>query len=93
MKITIEHCGNKIAIETEDDEIAIYELVDHLYGLCVATGYHADSVAGAFMDKGCDLSEVRESRDELPDPAVQNWLSVDIEPFDGLLRDDINNKG
>ena len=57
MKITIEHYEEKFTYEGRDD-LCISELIEHLYGLCIAVGYHPESVGGAMYDKGQDVCQV-----------------------------------
>lgn len=56
MKIQIEQHGEKFTFET-DNAISAPELIDNLYGLCVAAGYHPDSITGAMYEKGYEMSE------------------------------------
>ena len=56
MKIQIEQHGEKITFETEND-VCAPELIDNLYGLCVAAGYHPDSITSAMYEKGYQMSD------------------------------------
>lgn len=56
MKIQIEHDDEKFTFETSND-LTAPELIDNLYGLCVAVGYHPDSITSAMYEKGYEMSE------------------------------------
>ena len=57
MKITIEQNGEKFTYDSGDDcSVQMSELTEKLYGLCVAAGYHPDSVGECFYDKGKDAT-------------------------------------
>jgi len=57
MKITIEHHEEKFSYETECDSMDMSELTEKLYGLCIAAGYHPDSVGECFYAKGQEMTE------------------------------------
>ena len=57
MRITIEVYGEKFTYESEHDSMVMSELTEKLYGLCVAVGYHADTVGECFYDKGLEATE------------------------------------
>ena len=57
MKITIEHYEEKFTYESEHDSMGMSELTEKLYGLCIAAGYHPDSVGECFYDKGREMTE------------------------------------
>lgn len=59
MKITIEQHNEKFTYEG-DDGLCISELIENLYRLCIAVGYHPDSVGGAMYDKGQEVSQVED---------------------------------
>ena len=57
MKITIEHYEEKFTYESKHDSMGMTDLTDKLYGLCVAAGYHPDSVGECFFEKGIEMTE------------------------------------
>jgi hypothetical protein len=57
MKITIEHHEEKFTYESNYDSIDMSELTEKLYGLCIAAGYHPDSVGECFYAKGQEMTE------------------------------------
>jgi hypothetical protein len=58
MKITIEENGENFTYDSGYDcSMQMAELTEKLYGLCVAAGYHPDSVGECFYDKGKDATE------------------------------------
>lgn len=60
MKITIEHFEEKFTYEGSDG-LSTSELIERLYGLCIAIGHHPDNVGGAMYDKGgegCQVGEI-----------------------------------
>ena len=57
MKITIEHYEEKVTYESKHDSMGMTVLTEKLYGLCVAAGYHPDSVGKCFYDKGREMTE------------------------------------
>lgn len=57
MEITIEYCGEKFTYESEYESIGMVELTEKLYGLCIAAGYHADTVGECFFEKGREATE------------------------------------
>jgi hypothetical protein len=56
MKITIEQYEEKFTYESSDDSMVMSELTEKLYGLCIAAGYHPDSVGECFYDKGQEMT-------------------------------------
>lgn len=50
MKLTLEHYGTKIAIETKHDDVNIQELEDMLRSLCLAAGYSQENVNKMFEE-------------------------------------------
>ena len=57
MKITIEHYEEKFTYESKYDSMGMSDLTEKLYGLCIAAGYHPDSVGECFYDKGREATE------------------------------------
>lgn len=56
MKITIEHYADKFTYESNYDSMGMSELTEKLYGLCIAAGYHPDTVGECFYDKGQEMT-------------------------------------
>ena len=50
MKIEISAHQRKHSFETEHDDVTIDEVMDGLYGLLVAAGFHRDTVVNGFAD-------------------------------------------
>ena len=44
MKLTLEHYDEKVVIETERNDLDIYEVSQLLKQLLMGAGYHSDSV-------------------------------------------------
>ena len=59
MKITIEQYEEKFTYEGAEGS-PVDEVIETFYRLCIAMGYHPDSVGGAMYDKGREVSEVEE---------------------------------
>ena len=57
MKITIEVYADKFTYESEHDSMGMSDLTEKLYGLCIAAGYHPDSVGECFLEKGREMTE------------------------------------
>ena len=57
MKITIEQHEETFSYESELDSMDMSELTEKLYGLCIAAGYHPDSVGECFYTKGQEMTE------------------------------------
>jgi hypothetical protein len=57
MKITIEQHEEIFTYESELDSMDMSELTEKLYGLCIAAGYHPDSVGECFYTKGQEMTE------------------------------------
>ncbi len=67
MKITIEHYADKFTYESIHDSMGMSELTEKLYGLCIAAGYHPDSVGECFYDKGQEATEHLFPEDKVDD--------------------------
>lgn len=65
MKITIEVYADKFTYESEHDSMGMVELTEKLYGLCIAAGYHPDTVGECFYDKGQEATEHLFSEDNV----------------------------
>ena len=48
MRVTLEHYGNKITIETKHDDVNIGELQELLRSLCLAAGYSHENIKEMF---------------------------------------------
>jgi hypothetical protein len=57
MKITIEQHEETFTYESELDSMDMNELTEKLYGLCIAAGYHPDSVGKCFYTQGQEMTE------------------------------------
>ena len=57
MKITIEHYEEIFTYESTHDSMGMTDLTEKLYGLCIAAGYHPDSVGECFFEKGREMTE------------------------------------
>ena len=57
MKITIEHYEEKFTYESEHDVMGMTDLTEKLYGLCIAAGFHPDTVGECFFEKGREMTE------------------------------------
>lgn len=65
MKITIEVYADKFTYESKHDSMGMAELTEKLYGLCIAAGYHPDTVGECFYDKGQEATEHLFSEDNV----------------------------
>ena len=57
MKITIDHYEEIFTYESTHDSVGMTDLTEKLYGLCIAAGYHPDSVGECFFEKGREMTE------------------------------------
>ena len=90
MKITIEHYEEIFTYESEHDSMGMTDLTEKLYGLCIAAGYHPDSVGECFYDKGREMTEHLYPDDKMEeedvvssgvsDPIQGSWASVPAAP-------------
>jgi len=91
MKITIEHYEEIFTYESTHDSVGMTDLTEKLYGLCVAAGYHPDSVGECFFEKGREMTEHLYPNDKaevnfdsaedvvssgVSDPIQSSWASV-----------------
>ena len=51
MKITLEHHGDKISIETKGDGHTATEFIDYICKLMLCAGYHYESVKESIYEK------------------------------------------
>ena len=90
MKITIEVYEEIFTYESEHASMGMDELTEKLYGLCIAAGYHPDSVGECFYDKGREMTEHLYPDDKMEeedvvssgvsDPIQGSWASVPAAP-------------
>lgn len=91
MKIAIEHYEETYIYESKHDSIGMTDLTEKLYGLCIAAGYHPDSVGECFFEKGREMTEHLYPDDKIEvnfdsaedvvssgvsDPIQNSWASV-----------------
>ena len=91
MKITIEHYEETFTYESAHDSMGMTDLTDKLYGLCIAAGYHPDTVGECFFEKGREMTEHLYPNDKIEvnfdsaedvvssgvsDPIQSSWASV-----------------
>ena len=91
MKIIIEHYEEIFTYESTHDSMGMTDLTEKLYGLCVAAGYHPDSVGECFFEKGIEMTEHLYPNDKaevnfdsaedvvssgVSDPIQSGWASV-----------------
>ena len=95
MKITIEHYEEIFTYESTHDSMGLPELTDKFYGLCIAAGYHPDTVGECFFEKGREMTEHLYPNDKaevdfdsdedvvssgVSDPIQSSWASVPAAP-------------
>ena len=76
MKITIEHYEEIFTYESTHDSMGMTDLTEKLYGLCIAAGYHPDSVGECFFEKGREMTEHLYPDD--PQEAEVNFDSAEL---------------
>ena len=77
MKITIELHEEKFTYESEHISIGMSELTEKLCGLCIAAGYHPDTVGDCFYDKGREMTEhlyPDDNDDHDDDNSMIDWM-------------------
>ena len=57
MKITIEHYEETYTYESIHNSMGMTDVADKLYGLCIAAGFHPDTVGECFFEKGREATE------------------------------------
>ena len=95
MEITIEHYEEKFTYESKHDSMGMSDLTEKLYGLCIAAGYHPDTVGECFFEKGREMTEHLYPNDKaevdfdpaedvvssgVSDPIQGSWASVPAAP-------------
>ena len=100
MKITIEHYEETFTYESEHDVMGMSDVADKLYGLCIAAGYHPDTVGECFFEKGREATEHLYPDDEDvvssadPRDAHSSWASVPAAPsWAGSPTEDVVSSG
>lgn len=91
MKISLKHYNDKITIETKHDDLTICEVVYQLHRLCLAAGFNEANVSEAFYQTGQEQLKAIDCNTKPLVPrnkTVGTLFGPDIEPYDGLLRDD-----
>ena len=78
MKITIEHYEEKVTYESKHDSMGMTVLTEKLYGLCVAAGYHPDSVGECFFEKGREMTEHLYPDDKMEEEDATSGVSDPI---------------
>ena len=77
MKVTIEVYADKFTYESKHNDMGMLELTEKLYGLCIAAGYHPDTVGECFYDKGQAATEHLFSEDNVDhdeDNSMIDWM-------------------
>ena len=109
MKITIEHYEEKFTYESKHDSMGMSDVTEKLYGLCIAAGYHPDSVGESFFEKGREMTEHLYPDDKAevnfdsaedvvssadPRDAHSSWASVPAAPsWTGSPTEDVVSSG
>lgn len=88
MKLSLEHYDDKITIETKHDDLTICDVVYQLHKLCIAAGFSEENVSEAFYHIGKEQLEDVDCGTEIKYNSNVSLFDPDIEPYDGLLRDD-----
>jgi hypothetical protein len=92
MKITIEYCGEKFTYESKYDSIDMSALTDQLYGLCIAAGYHPDSVGECFFEKGREATEhlfTEDNIDHDDDNSMIDWMKGKEDIHSGVHESEV----
>jgi hypothetical protein len=93
MKITIEYCGEKFTYESKYDSIDMSALTDQLYGLCIAAGYHPDSVGECFFEKGREATEHLFTEDNIDHDDDHNsmidWMKGEEDIHSGVYEPEV----
>jgi len=95
MKITIKNYEETYTCESTHDSMGMSDLTEKLYGLCIAAGYHPDTVGECFFEKGREMTEHLYPNDKaevdfdsdedvvssgVSDPIQSSWASVPAAP-------------
>ena len=86
MKITIEVYEEIFTYESEHDSMGMVELTEKLYGLCIAAGYHPDTVGECFYDKGQEATEHLFTEDSVDhdDNSMIDWMKGEEDVHSGV---------
>jgi hypothetical protein len=60
MKITIEQHGESVSINAPEDDLTTYQMIEVMYRMCHAVGYHSKNIAEAFYEIGEDMIKADE---------------------------------
>ena len=93
MKITIEVYADKFTYESEHDSMGMSELTEKLYGLCIAAGYHPDTVGECFYDKGQEATEHLFSEDNIDyddDNSMIDWMKGEEDIHSGVYEPEVD---
>ena len=103
MKITIEHYEETFTYESTHDSMGMTDLTEKLYGLCIAAGYHPDTVGDCFFEKGREMTEHLYPDDKMEEDVVSSadprdthssWASVPAAPsWAGSPTEDVVSSG
>jgi len=88
MKITIEVYADKFTYESEHDSMGMVELTEKLYGLCIAAGYHPDTVGDCFYDKGREMTE-HLYPDDNDDNSMIDWMKGEEDIHSGVYEPEV----
>ena len=89
MKITIEVYADKFTYESEHDSMGMVELTEKLYGLCIAAGYHPDTVGDCFYDKGREMTE-HLYPDDNDDNSMIDWMKGEEDIHSGVYEPEVD---
>ena len=93
MKITIEVYADKFTYESKHDSMGMSELTQKLYGLCIAAGYHPDTVGECFYDKGQEATEHLFSEDNVDyddDNSMIDWMKGEEDIHSGVYEPEVD---
>lgn len=93
MKITIEYCGEKFTYESEYDSMRMVELTEKLYGLCIAAGYHPDTVGECFYDQGQEATKhlfTEDNIDHDDDNSMIDWMKGKEDIHSGVYDPEVD---
>jgi hypothetical protein len=60
MKITIEKHGESVSIDSPEDGLTAYQVLEVMCRMCHALGYHSQSIGEAFYEIGEEMIETDE---------------------------------
>lgn len=50
MKIEIKHYGNTYSVETQNDDLDIHQVMDHIYGLLIQATFSRKTIISGMLD-------------------------------------------